>query len=40
MIKFMDRGIADVTGGATGAREEIPTTGGTEGLGTSSESTD
>lgn len=30
MIKFIDRGIADVTGQASGAREEIPTTGGTE----------
>lgn len=30
MIKFIDRGIADVTGEASGEREEIPTTGGTE----------
>lgn len=30
MVKFMDRGIADVTGEAAGEREEIPTTGGTE----------
>ncbi len=30
MVKFIDRGIADVTGENAGAREEIPTTGGTE----------
>jgi len=30
MVKFIDRGIADVTGEDAGAREEIPTTGGTE----------
>lgn len=30
MVKFIDRGIDDVTGKASGAREEIPTTGGTE----------
>ena len=30
MIKFIDRGIADVTGTASGAREDIPTTGGTQ----------
>ncbi|MDO8848986.1 MAG: thioredoxin family protein [Coriobacteriia bacterium] len=30
MVKFIDRGIADVTGEAAGAREDIPTTGGTE----------
>ncbi|MBN1192205.1 MAG: thioredoxin family protein [Coriobacteriia bacterium] len=30
MIKFIDRGIDDVTGTASGPREEIPTTGGTE----------
>jgi len=30
MIKFMDRGIDDVTGEDAGPREEIPTEGGTE----------
>ncbi|MDO9556334.1 MAG: thioredoxin family protein [Coriobacteriia bacterium] len=30
MVKFIDRGIADVTGEATGSRETIPTEGGTE----------
>jgi len=30
MVKFIDRGIADVSGESSGAREEIPTTGGTE----------
>jgi len=30
MIKFIDRGIADVTDGTSGPRDEIPTTGGTE----------
>ena len=30
MVKFIDRGIADVTGEDVGEREEIPTTGGTE----------
>ncbi len=30
MVKFIDRGIADVTGEAAGEREDIPTTGGTE----------
>lgn len=29
MIKFIDRGIADVTGKSAGPREKIPTTGGT-----------
>lgn len=30
MVKFIDRGIDDVTGEASGPRDEIPTTGGTE----------
>ncbi|MHB8051544.1 MAG: thioredoxin family protein [Coriobacteriia bacterium] len=30
MMKFIDRGIADVTGESAGPRDEIPTTGGTE----------
>ncbi len=30
MKKFIDRGIDDVTGKATGTKEEIPTTGGTD----------
>lgn len=30
MIMFIDRGIADVSGTASGAREDIPTTGGTQ----------
>ena len=30
MMKFIDRGIADVTGEGAGPRDEIPTTGGTE----------
>lgn len=30
MIKFIDRGIADVSGESAGPRDEIPTTGGTE----------
>lgn len=30
MIKFIDRGIADVSGEDGGPRDEIPTTGGTE----------
>lgn len=31
MVKFIERGIDDVTGSASGPRDEIPTTGGTEG---------
>lgn len=30
MVKFIDRGIDDVTGEGGGPRDEIPTTGGTE----------
>lgn len=30
MVKFIDRGIADVSGESSGPREDIPTTGGTE----------
>jgi len=30
MVKFIERGIADVTGDSAGPRDEIPTTGGTE----------
>jgi len=30
MVKFMERGIADVSGTSSGPREDIPTEGGTE----------
>lgn len=30
MVKFIERGIDDVSGSASGPREDIPTTGGTE----------